>query len=754
MQSLLFFLAYCRRVPFLIGSWLLRRCLNQPSYTIAINMAGCGPMVGGVGNYAASLIRGWARYIPWNPLSLYCTASNFHEVRKFPLWYRLKHHCLYNEKDLCALEGKFDLLYAPFGSVTPIPPPHPFAFHFADIQDYFFPEFFSLKSLCFRRNAYRNARAFADHILAPSEFSKKSMVACLQIPEDRISVVPLPVADLPSKAIPPSNLHDRETPFLYYPADNYAHKNHQRLFLAIAELVKQGWSGHLICTGTRVPGKVDLVALAKTSGISDSFIDLGKISREEVSWLYKQACFLIFPSLFEGYGLPIIEAFTMGLPVLCSGVTSLPELGGDAVLYCNPFDVSDITEKIWLLWNDAQLRATLASRGKKRQKIFSTKHIVKQHLAIFMKVIHESRTAKKITPPAHTLPEIDLKLAETLYKEGAHEKIYNHIPPRDHWFPKDEVAGMKDHGTHFSLQHTPPLLCSNSFVPVKIKNAQRLPIHFFTIVHNGIPFIKKHLEVFQQLTCEWHWHIIEGAALLEGDTSWSLNNGGRLPENSSILSNDGTSDYLDSIAEKYPEKISLYRKNDFWKGKLEMISAPLSHLPKQALLWEVDVDEMWNAAQIMTLVEEFAQDPTRTGALFYCRFFVAPDRILDNIGFYGNNPSQEWRRVWNYKQGDMWKTHAPPCLLREVELGDFQDVMTLHPFTQEETWKMGLVFDHLAYTTEEQLRFKEAYYGYQGATAAWKEMMQSSDPDVFVSNYFSWIQDPVWAIKSIKNEKK
>jgi hypothetical protein len=102
----------------------------------------------------------------------------------------------------------------------------------------------------------------------------------------------------------------------------------------------------------------------------------------------------------------------------------------------------------------------------------------------------------------------------------------------------------------------------------------------------------------------------------------------------------------------------------------------------------------------------------------------------------------------------MWKTHAPPCLLREVELGDFQDVMTLHPFTQEETWKMGLVFDHLAYTTEEQLRFKEAYYGYQGATAAWKEMLECSDPEIFVSHYFSWIQDPVWAIKSIKNEKK
>lgn len=747
MQALLSFLAHLRRVPFLVGATVLRRCLRQPNYKIAINMEGCGHMVGGVGNYAASLIRGWARYIPWNPLSLYCTKYNFELIRRFPLMCRLHHYYIHKPEDLCALEGKFDLLYAPFGQVTPVPPPHPFAFHFADIQDYFFPEFFSLKDLCSRRNAYRNARAFADHILAPSEFSKKSMVACLQIPEDRISVVPLPVADLPSKAIPPSNLHDRETPFLYYPADNYAHKNHQRLFLAIAELVKRGWSGRLICTGTRVPAKVDLVALAKESGISDHVVDLGKISREEVSWLYKQARFLIFPSLFEGYGLPIIEAFTMGLPVLSSGVTSLPELGEEAVLYCNPFDVSDITEKMWQLWNDAQLRALLASRGKKRQKIFSTKHIVKQHLTTFTKVIHESRTGKKITPPAHALPEVNLNLAESLYKEGAHETIRHQIPHRDHWFPHDEVAGMKDHGTHFSLQHTPPLLCNNSSAPVKIKNAQRLPIHFFTIVHNGMPFIKRHLEVFQQLSCEWHWHIIEGAAMLLNNTSWSLQNGGYLPENISILSNDGTSEYLDSIAEKHPEKISLYRKNDFWKGKLEMISAPLSHLPKQALLWEVDVDEMWNAAQIMTLVTEFAQDPTRTGALFYCRFFVAPDRILDNIGFYGNNPSQEWRRVWNYKKGDVWEKHEPPCLLREVEPGHFQDVMTLHPFTQEETWKMGLVFDHFSFTTEKQLQFKEAYYGYQGATAAWKEMIEQSNSEVFIPNFLSWVHDPVWAFK-------
>jgi glycosyltransferase involved in cell wall biosynthesis len=743
MQSLFSFLAYCRRVPFLIGALLLRRLRGEPNYTIAINMEGCGALVGGVGNYAASLLRGWARYIPWNPLALYCTLTNFHEVRKFPLWARLKHHCLYKEKDLCALEGTFDLLYSPFGLVTPIPPPHPFAFHFADIQDYFFPEFFSLKSLCFRRNAYRHARAFADHILVPSEFSKKSMVACLQIPENRISVVPLPVADLPQRATPPSNLQDRETPFIYYPADNYAHKNHRRLFLALGNLLKKGWQGRLICTGTRVPGRVDLVALAQESGISDCFVDLGKISREEVSWLYKQARFLIFPSLFEGYGLPIIEAFKMRLPILCSGVTSLPELGAEAVFYCNPFDIADIAEKIWLLWNDPHLRVTLSAQGTERLRLFSTKRIVEQHFAVFRKVIHESRLGRGIPPVAHALPEIDLKLAESLYKEGAHETILERIPPRTQWFPHDEVAGAKDHGAHFSLKEPPTL----QPLDASLKTFQCPPVHFFTIVHNGMPFIKRHLEMFEQLSCEWHWHIIEGPAALIKDSSWSLKNGGHLPENTSILSNDGTSDYLDSIAEKHPEKITLYRKNNFWKGKLEMISASLSHLPERALLWEIDVDEIWNAAQIMALVAQFAQEPTRSGALFYCRFFTAPDRILDNLGFYGNNPSQEWRRVWNYKKGDFWKKHEPPCLLREVEPGHFQDVMTLYPFTQQETWRMGLVFDHLAYTTEEQLRFKESYYGYQGATAAWKEMMQCRDPEIFISNYFPWIQDPIWAVK-------
>jgi glycosyltransferase involved in cell wall biosynthesis len=719
---------------------LLRRLRNKSKYTIAINMAGCDSRTGGVQNYAESLIRGWACYIPWNPLSLYCTKHNFEIVRKLPLLCRLHHHYLHQEKELGALEGKIDLLYCPFARVTPAPPPRPVALHLPGLPDHFFPEFFSLSDLSSRRNNYRNARAFADHLLVSSKFSKKSIVACLQIPEDRISIVPLPVADLPKKVKIPSKINDLQDPFIYYPADNYAHKNHQRLFLAIAELLKKGWKGRLICTGERIPGRVDLATVAKESGISSSFLDLGEISREEVSWLYQNARLLIFPSLFESFGLPIIEAFEMELPIVCSGVASIPELGGDAVLYCNPFEVSDIAEKIGNLWSDQNLRSTLSARGKERREIFDTKNIVEQHLAIFSRVIDKKNQFSECTGP---LLEVDLKLTESLYREAAHESIRNQIPLRDHWFPSAEMAGMKNHGSSFSLQSIPKVQPNNA--AEDSKNDQRLPVHFFTIVHNGMPFIKKHLEVFEQLSCKWHWHIIEGVAMLQGDTAWSLKTGGRLPESISILSSDGTQEYLDVIAQQNPDHITLYRKNDFWKGKLEMISAPLSQLPNQALLWEVDVDEIWNANQIMTLVDQFAQDPTRSGALFYCRYFISPDRVLDNIGFYANHLHQEWRRVWNYKKGDIWKTHEPPCLLREVEPGRLQDVMTLYPFTHEETWRMGLIFDHFSFVTEAQVEFKELYYGYHGAKEAWKKMLQCRDPEVLITQYCPWIQDPIWA---------
>ena len=102
-----------------------------------------------------------------------------------------------------------------------------------------------------------------------------------------------------------------------------------------------------------------------------------------------------------------------------------------------------------------------------------------------------------------------------------------------------------------------------------------LPIHFFTIVLNGQPFIRYHIDIFKQLPFKWHWHIIEGVADLKHDTGWSLQLGGKITDeiHKQGRSKDGTSEYLDELAAKYPENITLYRKpeGEFWDGKREMV---------------------------------------------------------------------------------------------------------------------------------------------------------------------------------------
>ena len=100
---------------------------------------------------------------------------------------------------------------------------------------------------------------------------------------------------------------------------------------------------------------------------------------------------------------------------------------------------------------------------------------------------------------------------------------------------------------------------------------QTLPIHFFTIVLNGEPFIRYHEGVFRRLTVPWHWHVVEGVASLQHDTAWSVASGGHIPDSVHARgrSNDGTSAYLDDLARRLPENVTVYRKplDEFWSGK-------------------------------------------------------------------------------------------------------------------------------------------------------------------------------------------
>jgi glycosyltransferase involved in cell wall biosynthesis len=127
-----------------------------------------------------------------------------------------------------------------------------------------------------------------------------------------------------------------------------------------------------------------LVIVGEKAWLSDAIVDrfersscrkdiilTGKVPFTELPAWYQGARFFAFPSLYEGFGLPILEAFAAGTPVLTGSISSLPEVGGDAALYVDPHIEGDIARKILMLWEDEKLRDLLRERGRERAKLFS-----------------------------------------------------------------------------------------------------------------------------------------------------------------------------------------------------------------------------------------------------------------------------------------------------------------------------------------------------------------------------------------------
>jgi glycosyltransferase involved in cell wall biosynthesis len=374
-----------------------------------------------------SLIRGWGELVPENPLQIYATKSVFDFLKKLPLRYRVTFRCVLPE-ELLNYEKDFDVYFIQLGYLRPIPPPKKTAYHLPDLQERFFPEFFSYEDIAIRTENHEAGIHYVNRLVTGSEFCRKSFIDLLGVSKDLTAVVHLPVADIPRNDTRPKDLPADLASFAYFPADDYPHKNHRRLFQALGLLKESGSYLSLVCTGGRFSRR-DLTMLAKDAGLEGMFWDLGKVSRENVSWLYRNCRAVIFPSLFEGFGLPVLEAFSLGAPILCSGVTSLPELGGDAAIYVNPFDAYQMAEKIKEVWNDASLRKRMISMGGEQVKKFSLKRIIRENHSLFSQIRDEA-PRNVADGPIPLLPLIDVKKAWELYRSSAVEEIRSGIPSR------------------------------------------------------------------------------------------------------------------------------------------------------------------------------------------------------------------------------------------------------------------------------------------------------------------------------------
>lgn len=243
----------------------------------------------------------------------------------------------------------------------------------------------------------------------------------------------------------------------------------------------------------------------------------------------------------------------------------------------------------------------------------------------------------------------------------------------------------------------------------------------FTIVLDGMPWIPMHLPTFNRLRGDWEWHIVEGVASPTHCTSWCKQIAPR-------LSTDGTSEYLDSIA-SHP-RVRIHRKPS-WDGKIEMVNVPMGHVSEPSVVMQVDVDEVWQSDQIEVIRSLFDVKSARNAAMFRCRYFVGPNLILTGKNCYGNHESYEWIRAWKINPGQRFELHEPP----KIHGAEFR------PVRHQETIDLGLVFDHYAYATRRQVEFKERFYGYAGAVAAWDRLQANRNWPAKLRDFLPWVTD-------------
>lgn len=235
----------------------------------------------------------------------------------------------------------------------------------------------------------------ANHLLTPTDYVKNDVVSKFKLNPDKVTVTyeavgnhlkPVTLKDKEKKAL--LQKHHLQQPFIVYTGSVYPHKNVDLLLEAIKthnQNKEVDLQLALICSRSVFWERLNLKI--KTQNLSNSVKLLGFVDDADISRLYSLALALVHPSKMEGFGLTGLEAMKLGLPVLSSNATCLPEVYGDAALY---FDPNNLSELVFLLENlikDKDLRDSLIQKGYKQAQKYSWSKMAKETLAIYQKLL-------------------------------------------------------------------------------------------------------------------------------------------------------------------------------------------------------------------------------------------------------------------------------------------------------------------------------------------------------------------------------
>jgi glycosyltransferase involved in cell wall biosynthesis len=269
--------------------------------------------------------------------------------------------------------AKPDLLYCPFGPTLLERTGVPIVSTFHDLQVQAYPNFFNSKEREERLSNFRRMTKQASRIAAVSDFSREVATSNGVDPE-RIRTIPHQLAHHRAPKVvahPPCGVVSRQ--FILYPANLWPHKNHEMLLTAFAMARQQGLPKdlQLVCTGDGQGRLKRLRGVTSLLNLNETVVLPGFISDSDLEGLYQHALAVVFPSLYEGFGMPVIESMARGIPVACSGTTALQEVVGEAALRFHPGNPQEIATALLQLVSDASLRSHLAKEGLRQASFYA-----------------------------------------------------------------------------------------------------------------------------------------------------------------------------------------------------------------------------------------------------------------------------------------------------------------------------------------------------------------------------------------------
>jgi len=224
----------------------------------------------------------------------------------------------------------------------------------------------------------------ADHIICISKNTQKDLMDILNVPEQKTSVVYLGYSLMSGTLSDRTTKYDR--PYLLFVGQRGGYKNFDRLLHAYAnsELLKHNY--YLICFGGPAFNHHEMT-LMKSYNLADSQVRHVSGNDEILSKLYSNASVFVYPSLYEGFGIPLLEAMAHDCPVACSNTSSLPEVAGEAAETFNPGDSQDMCKTIEKILTSSEVSAKLVKNGRERIKNYSWNKCARDTLDVYKKVL-------------------------------------------------------------------------------------------------------------------------------------------------------------------------------------------------------------------------------------------------------------------------------------------------------------------------------------------------------------------------------